>query len=347
MMRSSHLCLIGILTLLITIFTSCKSNPDEIRYSNEELDNAFEIASETEGLWSLLVQFEGELIREAYYSSKNDNTLFHIRSITKSIISALIGIAIDRGEISNTDVRLVDALQSVPYAYDESKGTITLEHILTMSSGLEWNEMGGNEYSMWMNSNNKITYVIDKPMIYNPGQQFTYNSGTSHLLSVILSEATGVNTLDYAHEYLFGPINITNVAWQNIGSENYYYNGGSGLMMTSRDLLKIGECYLAGGLFNSERIISQDWVNRSTEPHIQTGRTFYGSNYGYLWWIEQIDNKDCFYGMGYGGQFLFVIPEIDLIIVAISDSSTGGNFADQQWIRVFDLIAEKVISAFH
>jgi CubicO group peptidase (beta-lactamase class C family) len=329
------------------IFTCCKSDPDGIGYSNEELDNAFELASETEDLWSLLVQFEGELLREAYYSSKNENTPFHIRSITKSIISALIGIAIDRGLIENIDVRLVDVLQSVPYAYDEAKGTITLEHLLTMSSGFEWNEMGGNEYSLWMSSSNKITYVIDKPLIYDPGQQFNYNSGTSHLLSVILSEQSGINTLEFANEFLFEPLDISNVVWQNIGNRNFFYNGGSGLMMTSRDLVKIGECFLAGGTFNGERIISQDWVDRSTQPHIQTGRTFYGSNYGYLWWIEQINNKYCFYGMGYGGQFLFVIPEINLIIVATSDSSTGGNNAEQQWIRIYDLIADEVIPAFH
>ncbi len=117
-------------------------------------------------------------------------------------------------------------------------------------------------------------------------------------------------------------------------------------MMTSRDLLKIGECFLAEGIVNDDQIISQNWVNRSTGSQIQTGRPYYGSDYGYLWWIEQIDNKECFYGMGYGGQFLFVIPEKDLIIVATSDSNTGGNTADQQWIRVYDLIADEVITAF-
>jgi CubicO group peptidase (beta-lactamase class C family) len=289
------------------------------------------------------VNYKGEMIGEEYFEFGSQDKLFHIRSVTKSIVSILIGIAIENGIISGTDLSLIEGIGTIPNENIQGLDLLTVEHLLTMSSGFEWNEMGGNEYSWWINAQDNIHYVLDKQILYPPGDIFNYNSGTSHLLSVILTDAYGNSALEFANNYLFNPLGITDILWSEIGG---YNNGGSNIQITARDLVKIGELYLNKGLYNGTQIVPSDWVNESITAKINTGRNYYGSEYGYLWWMENINGTECYYGMGYGGQFLFVFPEMDLIIVANSNWSTSGQAADEQWIRVYDFIADKVLPSF-
>ncbi|MFC1549949.1 serine hydrolase domain-containing protein [Candidatus Neomarinimicrobiota bacterium] len=335
---------IVLLAFFLTFFSSCSNNDDKSSFNQNTLDDAYAAAANVTGLKSLLINYRGELVGEDYFGVDIQNTLYNVRSVTKSIVSILIGIAIENGLLPETNLLVSDGLSAFPYIYEGGKDELTIEHLLTMSSGFEWNEMGGNEYGQWMQSQNKINYVLDKPLINAPGAIFNYNSGTSHLLSVILTDAVGESAFDYAKNNLFDPLGIENVAWRIIGAE--YYNGGSDLMLTARDLVKIGTLYLNLGSFEGNQIVSRNWVNRSISSKIYTGRNYYGSEYGYLWWLEDIRGEGCFYAMGYGGQFLFVFPEKELIIVATSNSSTSGDAADQQWLRVYDFIAEQVLSAF-
>ncbi len=336
--------IIAVIIFLLTFSFSCNPSNDKSSFNQNTLDDAYAAAVNVTGLKSLLVHYKGEFVGEDYFGVDVQNTIYQVRSVTKSVVSILIGIAIEKDLLSGTDLLISEGLNAFPHNYEDGKDELTVEHLLTMCSGFEWNEMGGNEYGQWMQSQNKINYVLDKQLINMPGTVFNYNSGTSHLLSVILTDAAGESAFDYAITNLFNPLGIENVAWRNIGAG--YYNGGSDLMLTARDLVKIGELYLNNGSYNGDQIVSSDWVNRSISSKISTGRNFYGSEYGYLWWLENIQGEECFYAMGYGGQFLFIFPDMELIIVATSNSSTSGNAADQQWLRVYDFIADQVLSAF-
>ena len=330
-----------VIFFLLTV--SCNPENEKSSLNQDILDDAYIEAVSINGLKSLLVNYKGNLVGEEYFNRGQQETLFQVRSVTKSIVSILIGIAIEKGFISGTDLSIIEELSTYRNENKQGLDLITIEHLLTMSSGLEWNEMGGNEYSQWIYSQDKISYVLAKQILNVPGEVFNYNSGTSHLLSVILAEASGQSTLEFANQYLFDPLGINNVAWREIGG---YNNGGSDLQIKARDLIKIGELYLNNGMYNGTQIVSSNWVNESITSKINTGRSFYGSEYGYLWWLENFSGIECFYAMGYGGQFLFVLPEIELIIVANSNPGTSGQAADQQWLGVYDFITDQVLPAF-
>ncbi|MHA1636391.1 MAG: serine hydrolase domain-containing protein, partial [Candidatus Thorarchaeota archaeon] len=168
---------------------------------------------------SLLVVRNGYIVLEAHFSDSNHNNTHHIYSCTKSITSTLIGIAITRGLIESTDLAILDILSDfIAIPVDEKKQQIRIEHLLTMSTGLEWNEdysrQEGNDYYSMIRSENWIEYVLDKSMVADPNSAFLYNSGASHLLSAILQVSTGNTSLDFARQYLFNPLGIVNFDWE-------------------------------------------------------------------------------------------------------------------------------------
>ncbi|MEE8478529.1 MAG: serine hydrolase, partial [Candidatus Neomarinimicrobiota bacterium] len=270
-----------VIFFLLTV--SCNPENEKSSFNQNILDDAYTEAVSINGLQSLLVNYKGNLVGEEYFNGGQQETLFQVRSVTKSIVSILIGIAIEKGFISGTDLSIIEELSTYQNENNQGLDLITIEHLLTMSSGLEWNEMGGNEYSQWIYSQDKISYVLAKQILNVPGEVFNYNSGTSHLLSVILAEASGQSTLEFATQYLFDPLGINNVSWREIEG---YNNGGSDIQMKARDLVKIGELYLNNGRYDGTQIVSSNWVNESITSKINTGRSFYGSEYGYLWWLE-------------------------------------------------------------
>ncbi len=334
---------IQLFVIFFLLTVSCNPENEKSSFDQNILDDAYTEAVSVNGLQSLLVNYKGNLVGEEYFNGGQQETLFQVRSVTKSIVSILIGIAIEKGFISGTDLSIIEELSAYQNENNQGIDLLTIEHLLTMSSGLEWNEMDGNEYSQWIYSQDKISYILAKQILYVPGEVFNYNSGTSHLLSVILAEAFGQSTLEFANHYLFDPLGINNVSWREIGG---YNNGGSDIQLKAKDLVKIGELYLNNGLYDGTQIVSSNWVNESITSKINTGRSFYGSEYGYLWWLENFSDIECFYAMGYGGQFLFILPEIELIIVANSNWGTSGQTADEQWTRVYDFLIEQVLFAF-
>jgi CubicO group peptidase (beta-lactamase class C family) len=345
--KINHHKLISIQLFVIFFLLTVSCNPENEKSSFDQniLDDAYTEAVSISGLQSLLVNYKDNLVGEEYFNGGQRETTFQVRSVTKSIVSILIGIAIEKGLIAGTDLSIIEELSTYQNENNQNQGLdlITIEHLLTMSSGFEWNEMNGNAYSQWIYSQDKINYVLEKQIIYVPGDVFNYNSGTSHLLSVILAQASGQSTLEFANQYLFDPLGINNVSWREIGG---YNNGGSDIQIKARDLIKIGELYLNNGMYDGTQIVSSNWVNESITSKIMTGRSFYGSEYGYLWWLENFSGIECFYAMGYGGQFLFVLPELELIIVANSNPGTSGQAADQQWLGVYDFITDQVLPAF-
>ncbi|HUC92739.1 MAG TPA: serine hydrolase [Paenibacillus sp.] len=253
-----------------------------------------------------------------------------IYSCTKSVLSALIGIAVDNGYIDNVERPIGDYLElgELPENGSRSAHRITIRHLLTMKSGFDWPDFD-KPYNQMKKADDWVRYVLDRPVVHEPGEAFTYNSGGSHLLSAILTKTTGQSTLAFAMDKLFGPLGIRRVRW-NAGQG--VQEGGTGLYMTAADLAKFGLLYARKGVWEGRRIVSADWVAQSTVAStkglLHYKPPIYGC-YGYHWWVsaEQPEEvPDYFFAFGFGGQYLAVAPEEELVAV-IRKGLAGRNKA--------------------
>ena len=207
---------------------------------------------------SVLVIRNGTIVAEKYYPPYTENSRHALYSCTKSFISALVGMAIDDGYIDGINEPVLDFFPERTFAnLDERKESMTLEDLLTMRSGLDWNE-GMPVYQEMMDTRDWVGFVLDKPMAAEPGSQFKYCSGCSHVMSAIIQETTGLNTLEYAQSHLFEPLGITNLYWELDGSG--IPNGGWGLEINPRDMAKFGYLYLNNGTWDGQQIVPSDWV---------------------------------------------------------------------------------------
>jgi CubicO group peptidase (beta-lactamase class C family) len=296
------------------------SSPEEQGLASENLTSMIEyINTYYPNIYSVVIIRNGYLIKEEYFQPDIKR---NIHSCTKSIVSALIGIAINEGFISGVEAPVIDFFQNKTFTnLDERKQNMTLYHLLTMTTGLEWFELSvgyddpdNTLFDMW-ESSDWVQYVLDKPMIEEPGKLFNYNTGVSHILSAILTQTTGMSTYDFAMEYLFGPLNIveSDVNWPK-GPKGIYI-GGDGLMLTSRTLAKIGQLYLSNGSWNGLQVVPSEWVVVSTINHRPPGDYSYG--YGYQWWIHP--EEGIFSAWGYAHQRIVVVPNHQLVVVFTSN----------------------------
>ncbi|MBN2442754.1 MAG: serine hydrolase, partial [Spirochaetales bacterium] len=269
---------------------------------------------------SMIVVKNGYIVAEAYRYPYTEASHNHFFSCTKSVTSALVGIAMKDGYIRDEEVKVKDIFAGRNILnMDKRKESMTLKDLLTMSSGLEWKEWYDNSAASSMTQINQnddwIQYVLNCVMDVQPGTKFHYNSGVSHLLSGIIRETTGIKTGDYARERLFNVLGITDYFWQTDPQGNVV--GGWGLWMKCRDMAKFGLLYLNKGKWEGKQIIPAGWVATSTKKQMEDRSSFYQPyDYGYQWWV---DKKGKFYtAWGYGGQIVTVIPDKNLVIVTAS-----------------------------
>jgi CubicO group peptidase (beta-lactamase class C family) len=259
-------------------------------------------------LHSVVVVRNGYIVAEMYYAPYEQNTRHELYSCTKSFISALVGIAIEEGYLEGVDESVLACFPTYDFANtDARKSAMTIEHLLTMTSGLDWPE-GDPIYRQLWSSKDWVQFVLDRPMVAEPGSQFNYNSGCSHVLSAIVAKRSGVLTQDFAQEHLFAPLGISNLNWDR--DSNGLAIGGWGLQITPRDMAKFGYLYLHEGVWDGQQIVPAAWVQTSTAPHVETGQTF---NYGYQWWTYS--KWGAYAAKGRYGQRIFVIPEYELVVV--------------------------------
>lgn len=263
---------------------------------------------------SVLVQNDNRLIFEYYRNRKMKEKQHKIYSITKSVLSILVGIAIDKGFIKDTNTSIVDFF---PEYNDDANNDITVKHLLTMTSGLHW--PGNNRM---IPSKNWVDFVMQQEKVHPPGKEMVYSCGSSHLLSAILQSTTGVSTEDFANKHLFTPLGITNYKW-NKDAQGVNI-GGFGLSMKTADMLRIGSLYLNMGKWKSKQIVSARWVKESTRPKVKIDDT---TSYAYHWWNIALENQTAtfFCASGYEGQYIIVAPEYKLITVftsSIKDESS-------------------------
>jgi len=280
------------------------------------------IATAGHAIDSVTVIRNGRIVLDEYFADFEPGQMHILHSCTKSITSALIGIAIDQGHIESVEQRVLEFFPDlVPAILDADKEAMTLEDLLMMSSGIECGEServldGMRASSDW------VRYMLDREMAYTPGTRFEYCSGNSFLLSAIIQQTTGMSALEFAQRNLFGPLGITDVYWPaNLDGINH---GWGDMGLKPHDMAKVGFLYLNGGVWEGEQIIPAGWVEESTQGRLPTFRTnglFH--DYGYQWWV---DPAGLYAASGTGGQFIYVVPQEHLVVVftgRVSDADFG------------------------
>ena len=275
-------------------------------------------AAQVSRLRALLVARHGRLVVEQYFGGATTTSAFDVRSVTKSVVASLTGIALSRGTLPSLDATATSWLPASD-TVDPGDAAVTIRELLTMTSGYQWNEASGNDYNLWIASPNHVQYLLDRPQSPPPGP-FTYNSAAVHLLGVVLQNAAGMPLPAFADSVLFIPAGITSARWEPLDAGTV--NGGSGIALTARDLLRFGQLVLQNGRSGQSQIIPADWVHTMTTaqfPWRETDGPQAGTSYGYLWWTTDGPPAPATFAWGYGGQFVYVVPSRDLVAVVTTD----------------------------
>ncbi len=279
----------------------------------------------------------------AWHPYYRDTDLHTMQSVTKSVTSVLFGIAVDEGLIPGVDTAAMAYFTGYGVdLFDERRQAMTLEDLLTMRSGIEWDEENYDEANnsciLMENSDDWISFVLRHPMDTIPGEVFEYNSGASVLLGKIVREATGKRIDQWAEEKLFGPLDI-DYYWKITPRGEVDTEGG--LYLSTYDMAKIGYLMMNGGQWEGQQIVSKEWVEQSLRPTVQFNER---RGYGYQWWIPEHRDGQAriFAGNGYGGQFLMVAPEYDLI-VAFNGWQHHGRPEKSTWMAMEERILPGVV----
>lgn len=301
------------------------------------LAQAVEQAARLRRLHSLLVSWRGELILERYFQGGRSSRPANIKSVSKSVLSALTGIAIERGLISGVNAPIAAFFpDQLGKDADPVKRAITIEDLLTMRSGLA--STSGRHYGAWIRSPDWVRYVLSRPVVSPPGARMDYSTGNSHLLSAILTRVSGTSTWEFARDALAKPLGIRLAPWQR--DPQGIYLGGNNMEMTPREMLAFGELYLNRGSANGRQIVPAAWVEASFVPR---ARSHWSDElYGYGWWIGELGGRLAYYAWGYGGQLIFVVPDLRLVVVTTS-SATPDQERRNHRRAVFDLVARLIV----
>lgn len=278
---------------------------------------------------SLLVIRHGYVVVDATFYPYDGQTPHNVASVTKSLMTTLIGIAADQG-VLGLDDKMVSFFPDRTIAnLDERKEDITVRHLASMSSGLDCAaEPDEPTLREMVASPDYVQFVLDRPVAWGPGEQFVYCSPAIHLLSPILQQATGLTTLDFASQYLFEPLGFGKVMWPR--DPQGYYDGWADVSLHPHDMAKLGFLFLHQGEWGGRQIVPRGWVEAATQVEVATPEG--DDPYGYGWWIEsEVKGASA---RGRGGQYIFVLPEWDMLVV-----TTGGGFE-------MDEIAEQLLGSF-
>ncbi|MCP1726603.1 CubicO group peptidase (beta-lactamase class C family) [Natronospira proteinivora] len=306
-----------ILGLLITPPLAADSN-------NARVTDVLSAYNDHPRVHSLIVARDGEIILEEVFRGPDTTTPVNIKSLAKTFMGALTGAALHQGLIDSMDTPVVSLLgERLPDESEPQLQEVTLAHLLTMSSGLQRTSGGG--YGAWVNSANWVEHALTRPFVEAPGEAMQYSTGDFHILGAALTQASGQTLLALSREWIGGPLNIRIPAWDRDPQGIYF--GGNNMRLSPRALLQLGELYRNDGVSNGERVLAEGWVETSWTPRVRS--PWSGDDYGFGWFIRQAQGLDIYYGRGYGGQMLYVIPELALTVVITADptppSDRGGD----------------------
>lgn len=311
---------------------------------------------------AVLVVRHGRLVYETYRSGEDERwgrplgvvsytpEMKHdLRSVSKSVTSLLFGIALDRKIVGDVDQPVLAFFPDMAALRTPEKERITLRHLLTMASGLAWNEdrpygRPSNDESRMIHSADPYRFVLAKPVAGKAGGKWNYSGGDTQLLAGVLQRASRKFIADFAKEVLFEPLGISDFEWLKMPG-NGETAAASGLRLRPRDMAKIGELVLRRGLWNGRRVISQAWIDDSTRPHMTNFDSYASIGYGYQWWTDFEERggrrSSWFFAMGLGGQRIYIHPELDLVVVIMA----GLYEDDSQDLLPYRILERYVIAA--
>ena len=277
-----------------------------------------------------------------------------LSSVTKSFTATLLGIAIDLGFISSVDEKVFDFFPELAELNTGQKQDITLEHLVTMSSGLEWEESSstlrtGNDLTRLIAlagspHRDLVGFVLGKDLVANPGAVFLYSGGLTNVLGNVIQRATGQRMDEFANEYLFHPLGITGAWWWLFGSDFVYASGDIALL--PRDMARFGQLFLQQGYWNGEKLVSEEWVTLSATPRFEFSEPHWALNYGhrgysYGWWPSLAGyGEGAFAASGWGGQTIVVLPEHDMVVAI-----TGGSYWETPFLNYDQIMTNYILRA--
>ena len=307
------------------------SSPEQVAAVFDELVNGDITAGVYEDLRAVLVLVGGRPLVERYYDSSAEATS-NVASVTKSVMSILVGVALDEGDLGGVDQTLSELLPKYAAIMAPDVAGVTLEQVLTMTAGLPEDPRAPATTPHYL-TEDWVAAILSGGLEQPPGEGFAYASAGSHLLSAILVEATGGSVLDYARDKLFDPLGInTDPAAEPLAIEENLpvyeaasfawpvdpqgvHLGDAFLKISAPDMAKVGQLMLAGGRWDEKQIVPAQWVTESTRAQVPTEGGFGADDYGYQWWVTTADGHDAFVAAGFGGQLIEVVPDLDLIVV--------------------------------
>lgn len=302
-----------------------------------DLAPVLERASQIGPLTSFVVSHHGRILAEVYFHGASADEPINVKSASKSVVSALVGIAIAEGALEGTGQRLPELFPDYFRSIEDStKRAITLGDLLSMRAGLETTSFG--TYGAWVESPDWVRFALERPMTCAPGECWEYSTGNTHLLGAAVARATGTDLRAYADRELFGPLGIAARPWDR--DPQGYYLGGNNMAFSPRELLRFGELYLNEGVWEGERILPAEWIERSWELRVRS--PYNGHGYGLGWWGREVAGEPVRFAWGYGGQYLFCLPELELAVVATTDPGRQRRRWDADR-AIFRLLREEVI----
>ena len=284
---------------------------------------------------SLLISRGGDLVVEEYFNDTDRWQRANVKSVSKSILSALIGIAIEQGVIEGIDQPIVDYYgDTLP----ESKRTITIGNLLSMQAGLETTSF--YNYGAWVLSDDWVRFALEQPLQSEPGTDMQYSTGNTHLLSDILTRASGMSTYRYASEKLAVPLGFKLAQWPTDPQGIYF--GGNDMELTPRQMLAFGELYMNRGRYRGHQVVPADWIVASLTPRARSTRDP-ERRYGLGWWMKEMAGLQTAYAWGYGGQFILLVPDLELDVVTTSNSLP--NAARRRHTReLYNLLEHEIVA---
>jgi len=273
---------------------------------------------------SVLIVRHGYIVFEEYFSGGEDD-LIQLYCVAKSVTSALIGIALKEGYLKNIDQKMIDFFpEFVSDDLNPQVNNITIRHLLTMSAGFGRSDMG-------IMTPDLIKDMLNHPLETEPGQEFSYNTTSSNILSMIITKATGMKALDFGNKYLFKPLGISTIRWEDASGYTY---GGLGIQLTPRDMAKIGYLYLNNGRWGKKQILRHEWVAESTRLQIDVPKSQKAANADYAchWWVRSTGGYHSYFAWGAGGKFIYVIPDLDIVAV----TTTYETVSDLKYLSIID-----------
>ncbi|WP_246205628.1 serine hydrolase domain-containing protein [Microvirga arsenatis] len=303
------------------------------------IEETVERAKELPNLRSLIVSHNGTVVTEQALGGTRLDRPTNIKSASKTIMSALVGIAIDRGILDGVDQRVASILdRSIPPDADPRVRQITVGHLLSMQAGLE--RTSGRNYGAWISSGNWVRFALSRPFVDEPGGRMLYSTGSTHLLSAALTRASKRSTLELAREWLGEPLDISIAPWTR--DPQGIYLGGNEMALSPRALHRFGEMVRQGGIVDGKRVVSENWIRESWTP--RTASPFTGDAYGYGWFIRDMRGHKAYYAWGFGGQMLYVIPSLGLTVTMTSDP-TEPSREDNHIGQLHALVADGIVPA--